>query len=78
MIGAIEDRPRWERFFRPGSSVKVLVIRCGTPDCDWGNKVSELSDEQLEAVLFGISEAPHADARPSGVGNTNITYEFGP
>ena len=25
---------------------KTLVIRCGTPDCDWGHKVSDLSDEQ--------------------------------
>jgi hypothetical protein len=28
--------------------MKSIVIRCGTPDCDWGHKVSELSDEQLK------------------------------
>jgi hypothetical protein len=28
--------------------VKSIVIRCGTPDCDWGHKVSDLSDEQLK------------------------------
>jgi hypothetical protein len=27
--------------------VKTLVIHCGTPDCDWGHRVSEVSDEQL-------------------------------
>ena len=28
--------------------MKSLVIRCGTPDCDWGHQVSDLSEEQLE------------------------------
>jgi len=28
--------------------VKASVIRCGTPDCDWGYRVSDLSEEQLE------------------------------
>ena len=27
--------------------MKSLLIRCGTPDCDWGHKVSDLSEEQL-------------------------------
>ncbi len=25
-----------------------FVIRCGTPDCDWGHKVSDLGEEQLD------------------------------
>jgi len=25
-----------------------FVIRCGTPDCDWGHRVSDLGQEQLE------------------------------
>src|SRR5690348_4421152 len=24
-----------------------VIIRCGTPDCDWGHRVSELGEEQL-------------------------------
>jgi len=28
--------------------VKPFVIRCGTPDCEWGHKVAELSDVQLK------------------------------
>ena len=28
--------------------MKSFVIRCGTPDCDWGHRVSELSDERLK------------------------------
>ena len=30
------------------SSLMSLVIRCGTPDCDWGHKLSEFSDDQLK------------------------------
>jgi hypothetical protein len=25
----------------------LLVIRCSTPDCDWGHRVQDLSEEQL-------------------------------
>ena len=25
-----------------------FVIRCGTPDCDWGHRVSDLGQEQLK------------------------------
>jgi hypothetical protein len=25
-----------------------FVIRCGTPDCDWGDRVSDLGQEQLK------------------------------
>jgi hypothetical protein len=28
--------------------VKFLVIRCGTPDCDWGHRVSDLDQDQLD------------------------------
>jgi len=24
------------------------VIRCGTPDCDWGKKMPDLTEEQLD------------------------------
>jgi hypothetical protein len=31
------------------STVMSLVIRCGTPDCDWGHRVSDVVDnEQLQ------------------------------
>ncbi len=26
---------------------KSFVIRCGTPDCDWGHKMCDLGEEQL-------------------------------
>jgi len=29
-------------------TVKSLVIRCGTPDCDWGHRVQDLGEEQLD------------------------------
>ena len=28
-------------------AVKTFVIRCGTPDCDWGKKMCDLGEEQL-------------------------------
>jgi hypothetical protein len=28
--------------------VKSFVIRCGTPDCDWGHRLSDLGQEQME------------------------------
>ena len=33
--------------FNSGSNVKSFVIRCGTPDCDWGKKMCDLGEEQL-------------------------------
>jgi len=26
----------------------LKIIRCGVPDCDWGHKVQELSEERLD------------------------------
>jgi hypothetical protein len=27
--------------------MKPFLIRCGTPDCDWGKKMCDLGEEQL-------------------------------
>ena len=27
--------------------MKSFVIRCGTPDCEWGRKMCDLGEEQL-------------------------------
>jgi hypothetical protein len=31
-----------------GGRSPIALIRCGIPGCDWGHKVAELSDVQLE------------------------------
>jgi len=41
----------------------TLVIRSGTPDCDWVHRFSELSDEQLKLWLLGVQEALYAACR---------------
>jgi hypothetical protein len=32
--------------FSSGSNVKTFVIRCGTPDCDWGYKMHDTGGDQ--------------------------------
>jgi hypothetical protein len=27
--------------------VKTFVIRCGTPDCEWGHKMLDMGEDQL-------------------------------
>ena len=31
--------------------MKPFVIRCGTPDCDWGHKMHDMSEDQLQLCL---------------------------
>ena len=42
--------------------MKSLLIRCGTPDCDWGHKVSDLSEEQLNLCYSELLQEWKTDA----------------
>src|SRR6267142_1392208 len=37
--------------------MKPLVIRCGTPDCDWGHKMHEMGEDQLRLCHNDVSRA---------------------
>jgi len=42
--------------------MKPFVIRCGTPDCDWGHKMYDMGEDQLGALLLGVSKALYPEA----------------
>ncbi len=45
----LEHRPVLFRLFPINECLPAVgfVIRCGTPDCDWGKKMCDLGEEQL-------------------------------
>ena len=53
-----------------------FVIRCGTPDCDWGKKMCDLGEEQLRLCYSEFRQALHPEARYSGMGH-DIAHAFG-
>ena len=57
--------------------MKQFVIRCGTPDCDWGHKMYDMGLGSIGALLFLVSQALPPEARSSGVGH-GAARAFGP
>jgi hypothetical protein len=58
------------------STPMSFVIRCGTPDCDWGHRVSDLGQEQLK-LCYSEFRKHCMQTHDLQVGNTNVTYELG-